>query len=74
MIKERRLLKTRRIRTRRLYQRRQIPYEFNSDEWIYALENRKEYVLWPAFERRKQEYRKNGDRRKVERRLLHKDN
>ena len=73
MIKERRLLKTRRVQSRRVKQRREIPFPFNSDEWVNALESRKEYVLWPAFDRRKGEHR-NGERRKGERRLLFKDN
>ncbi len=69
---ERRTLKTRRKRSRRFEERRDISFPFKSEEWVNALENRKEYVLWPVMNRRETN-RRNGERRTLERRLLYKE-
>ena len=77
MIKEHRTLNLRRVNirrvnSRRFQDRRKIPFPFNSEEWVNALENRKEYVLWPVCDRRLFD-RRNDDRRTMKRRLLYKD-
>jgi len=74
MIKEQRSLNLRRenirrVNSRRVQERREFPFPFNSEEWVNALESKKEYVLWPIFDRRLMD-RRNGDRRTLKRRLL----
>lgn len=68
MIKEQRTLKIRRIKSRRLQERRLIDLPFNSEEWVKSLEINKEYVLWPAIDRRLTD-RRCDDRRLMGRRL-----
>ena len=43
-------------------------YSFNSEEWVKALERKKEYVLRPVIDRRVTD-RRNGEQRLVVRRL-----
>lgn len=53
------------VATRRVADRRKIPYPFGSKEWI---ENIKEhYLAWPKFNRRKTD-RRGNERRTPERR------
>ncbi len=71
MIKENKTLNMRKIKSRRFEKRRKIPFAFNSEEWVKALERKKEYVLWPVIDRRVTDKR-NGERRAVVRRLAKK--
>ena len=55
----------RRELVRRQKERRKNDFEFNSPEWIAMIQEH--YVLWPKYDRRKQE-RRSRDRRNSERR------
>jgi len=72
MLKEQRNNKTRRVKCRRIKERRVCPLPFNSEEWVRSLEIKKEYILWPAYDRRRTD-RRLGDRRTMERRLAEHD-
>ncbi|TPQ24318.1 hypothetical protein ACH518_15970 [Methylomonas sp. HW2-6] len=54
--------------SRRLADRRQIPYPFASPQWLENIENA--YLAWPKSDRRSRNTR-IGDRRNCERRLAH---
>ena len=71
MIKENKTLNMRKIKSRRFEERRKIPFAFNSEEWVKALEIKKEYVLWPVTDRRVTK-RRNGERRAMKRRIVKK--
>ena len=67
MNKENKTLNMRKIKSRQFEERRKIPFSFNSEEWVKALERKKEYVLWPIIDRRVTDSR-NSERRPVVRR------
>jgi hypothetical protein len=71
MIKENKTLNMRKIKLRRIQERRKIHFPFNSEGWVEALERKKEYVLWPVIDRRLTD-RRNGERRAINRRLVKK--
>ncbi len=56
---------SRRQAERRCRERRVIPYEFGSPEWIAAISQ--QYLLWPKEDRRKHD-RRQQDRRSTNRR------
>ena len=51
--------------TRRITDRRKIPYSFGSREWVENIKNH--YLAWPKSNRR-DETRRNNERRALERR------
>ncbi|MFA5982498.1 MAG: hypothetical protein WC782_00630 [Methylococcaceae bacterium] len=51
---------------RRVTDRRSVPYEFGTPEWIEHIQ--KNYLLWPKINRRINEDRRANDRRAVDRR------
>jgi hypothetical protein len=72
MIKENKTLNMRKVKSRRIQERRKIHFAFNSEEWVKALERKKEYVLWPVIDRRLED-RRNGERRAMKRRFVKKN-
>jgi hypothetical protein len=71
MIRENKTLNMRKIKLRRIQERRKIHFPFNSEGWVKALERKKKYVLWPVIDRRLTD-RRNGERRAINRRLVKK--
>jgi hypothetical protein len=55
----------RRQSNRRTQERRNVPYEFNSPEWLATI--KQQYILWPKQDRRVAE-RREFDRRNTDRR------
>ncbi len=55
----------RRQSNRRAQERRNLPYEFNSPEWLATI--KQQYMLWPRQDRRLAE-RRESDRRNTDRR------
>ena len=72
MIKENKTLNMRKVKSRRSQERRKIYFPFNSEGWVKALESKKEYVLWPAIDRRVAD-RRNGERRAIKHRFVKKN-